>query len=213
MNLQTAASVLVHDQVGQALEGLLKSGNIEHLFNIVADPSQTLLGQLTGPGDGPPNISLGFGLDILGTPFTALLNALPDPKGSPFSFLKGGDLTALRNNVRDALRGHLNIFDNQRDAIAKLVATQDPTSVREVADDLFSGMRGVFGGPGQGEGFNSVERLHQLLGGDVGVALPLATLTSAAQRAGRNAAEVPRSVEQALIAYFFKEDGFLTVDG
>lgn len=213
MNLQNTAAAFVHNQMGQALEGLLRNGAIDHLFNIDVNPGESLLGQLTGPGDGPPKISIGFGLDILGTPFSALLNALPVADGSPFALLRGGALTALRSRIKDAVGGRLSLFDNQGDVIAKLVAAQGPTDLREVADDLFGGLRGAFGGPGQVDALNSVKRLRQLLGSDIGVALPLATLINAVQRAGRNAAEIPNSVEQGLLAYFFKANGFLTVDG
>src|SRR5262249_40449254 len=153
--------------------------------------------------------SIGFALDILGTPFSGFLDALPVADGDPFVLLRGGQLTNLRNKVRDALAQHLSLFDNQRDVIAKLVSAQSPAGLPEVADDLFGGLSGAF----DGQARDSVDRLKQLLGSDVGVALPLSTLINAVQRAGQNAAAIPKAIEDALIDYFFKASGFQTVDG
>src|SRR5262245_59816809 len=151
MNLQNAVSALVHDQVGQALEGLLKGGSIEDLFSIRVNANESLLGQLTGPGDGPPKISIGFGLDILGTPFKTLLNALPLSDDRPLAFLRKEDLSALVGRVQDALRDKLTVFNtlpDPRGAIAQLIAGEGPAGLHQLADDLFGAVRGVFDGAG-----------------------------------------------------------------
>lgn len=211
MNRQNALAALIHDQLGQTLVGVFRDGVSQQIFDIHVNENDSLLGQLTGPGDGPPRISLGFGLDIVGSSASTLLNALPTPAGGPFALLKGNDLTDLVNSVRNALKGRLSLLDNQRDAIASLVAAQGPAGLREAADGLFAGVVGAFGGS-DGRGGQSVSRLQQLVGNDVGIALPFATILNALQRSGKNAAEIPESVESGLVDYFFRVDGFKTVD-
>jgi len=217
MNLQNALSAVVHDQVGHALEGLLRGGPIENLFNIRVSPTESLLGQLTGPGDGAPRISIGFGLDILGTPFRTVTERLPLSNDRPLGLLRTEELSALIGRVQDALRGQVSVLDalaDPRDAIAKLIGGQGPAGLRRLADDLFGAVRRVFeGAGGDDDAVNTVDRLRQLVGGDIGIALPFATLIKAVQGAGRNAAAIPRNVEQGAIAYFFDAEGFGTVDG
>jgi hypothetical protein len=210
VNGQNAIAALIHDHLGETLVKVFRGGVGNDLFNINVNKDDSLLGQLTGPGDGPPRISLQFGLDVLGTAVSPLLDALPTPAGGPFAFLKEPDLKALVNRVHNVLEGRLGLFEDQRQAIANLIAAQGPAGLREAADGLFAGVLGVFeGDKAAGE---SVSRLRQLLGRDVGIALPFATILNALQRAGQNGADIPRSVESALLAYFFKADGFRTVD-
>jgi hypothetical protein len=215
VNTQNAIAVLIHDQLGQTLARVFTGGVGADLFDIRVSANDTLLGQLTGPGDGPPRISIVFGLDIVGTSVSTLLNALPAPAGGPFASLRGRDLADLVSGVRTALRGQLGLLENQHEAIAGLVTAQNPADLREAADRLFAGVLEVFGGSAGsgGPAVESVTHLRQLLGKDVGIALPFATILSALQRAGKNAAAIPQSVERGLLAYFFTADGFKTVDG
>jgi len=214
VNRQNAIAAVIHDQLGQALVRVFAQGVSQDIFEIRVNEDDSLLGQLTGPGEGPPRISLAFGLDILGSSVSTLLNGLPTPASGPFALLRGGDLTDLVDSVRNAFRGQLGLLEKQHDAIARLVVAQDPADLREVADTLFAGVRDVFGGPGGGgaAAADSVSRLRQLLGKDVGIALPFATMLNALQRAGQNTAAIPQSVETGLLDYFFRADGFKTVD-
>jgi hypothetical protein len=211
VNRQNALAALIHDQLGQTLAGVFGRGVGRDIFDIHVDEDDTLLRQLTGPGDGPPRISLAFGLDIVGGSVATLLNALPTPAGGPFALLKGSDLASLVSSVRNTLKGRLSSLDNQCDAVVSLVAAQGPAGLREAADGFFAGVLGAFGGPDE-RGAQSVSRLRQLVGNDVGIALPFATILNALQRSGRTAAEIPESVERAVLDYFFRTEGFTTVD-
>ena len=219
MNPQNAIAALIHDQVGQTLvrvfSGGASGGVARELLDIHVDDNHSLLSQLTRPGDGPPRVSIAFGLDVLGSSVSALLDALPDSDRGPLALLRRADLRELVRRVRDALGGHLGLLAEQRDAIAGLVAAQDPADLREAADRLFAGVVDVLRGSSEGSGdaVNSVSRLRQLLGNDVGIALPFSTVLNAFHRAGQNAATIPGSVESGLLAYFFATDGFRTVDG
>ena len=104
MNAQNAIAALIHDQLGQTLVGVFAKGVGKDVFDIRVSENDSLLGQLTGPGEGPPRISLGFGLDIAGSSVSTLVNALPTPAGGPFALLKGKDLSDLVNGVRSAFR-------------------------------------------------------------------------------------------------------------
>jgi hypothetical protein len=212
VNAQNAIAALIHDQLGQTLVGVFAKGVGKDVFDIRVSENDSLLGQLTGPGEGPPRISLGFGLDIAGSSVSTLVNALPTPAGGPFALLKGKDLSDLVNGVRSAFRGQLGLLEKQHDTIVGLVVAQDPGDLREAADKLFAGVVDGFGGSSGGPAGESVSRLRQLLGRDVGVALPFATILSAVRGAGQDAAAIPQSVERAVLEYFFTADGFKTVD-
>ena len=215
MNAQNAIAALIHDQLGQTLARVFSNGVGKDVFDIRADEGDSLLGQLTGPGEGPPRISIGFGLDIAGTSLSTLLNALPRPSGGPFALLKGRDLSDLTDGVRKAFRGQLGLLEKQHETIVGLVVAQNPGDLREAADKLFAGVLEGFGGAAGGgaPAGESVRRLRQLLGGDVGIALPFATILNAVQRGGQDTAAIPQSVERALLDYFFTAEGFKTVDG
>ena len=213
MNGQNAIAALIHDQLGATLVQVFKEGGVSKtLFTINVNENDSLLGQLTGPGEGPPRMSLQFGLDIAGSSVSTLLDALPTPPGGPFAFLKEADLTTLVKRVHNVLDGRLALLDGQRQAIASLIAAQGPAGLRDAAEGLFAGVLSAFGESGEGAKPASVSRLRQLLGRDVGVALPFATILNALQRAGQNAAAIPKSIEDGLLDYFFKADGFRTVD-
>jgi len=215
VNLQNAVAAVVHDQLGQTLMRVFRGDADANPFVFGGGEDVSLVSQLTGPGTGPPRMSIGFGLDLVGSSLATVLDALPTPDAGRFNLLKGPDLIALRDQVKTALRGKLGLLDNQRDAVARLMAAQDPAALREAAEGLFGGVLDVFKGPSGvgGPAFDSVSRLRQFLGNDVGTALPFATIVNAVQRGLQNAAQIPESVEGGLLAYFFKPDGFKTVDG
>lgn len=215
MNPQNAIAALIHDQLGQTLVRVFSEGVGKDLLDIHVNESDSLLAQLTGPGEGPPRISLTFGLDLLASSVSTLLDGLPAPDGGPFGLLKKKDLTELMGRVRDKLGERLGLLGEQRDAIAGLIAAQDPADLRDVADRLFAGVLDVFRDSPDGPGLavDSVSRLRQLLGKDVGTALPFSTILSALHRAGKNVSTIPQSVERGLLDYFFTANGFRTVDG
>jgi len=215
VNAQNAIAALIHDQLGQTLASVFaKKGVGKDVFDIRVNENDSLLGQLTGPGDGPPRISIGFGLDIAGSSVSTLMNVLPRPAGGPFALLKGKDLSDVVNGVRSAFQGQLGLLEKQRDTIVGLVVAQNPGDLREVADKLFAGMVDGLGGSSgsAGPAGESMSRLRQMVGRDVGIALPFATILSAVRGAGQDAAAIPQSVERALLDYFFTADGFKTLD-
>ncbi len=218
MNPQAAIAALIHDQLGQTLKSVFADGVGEGLFDIRRlDGHESLLHQLLAPGEGPPHVSIAFGLDILGNSISGLvgdLGDLPTPSAGPLAFLKTSALADLKAKVREALGRRVGLLDRDQDAIADMVTAQDPSGLREVADRLFDGVLDVFGGGAEtrGAAFGAVSRLRQLLGRDVGIALPFATIFNALQRAGRDAAAIPENVESGLLSYFLTREGFTTVD-
>ncbi len=215
MNRETALVALIHDQLGQILTKVLTQDAGANPFQIHLGEKDTLVGQLATPGDGPPRVSCAFALDIVTSSVSTLLDALPTPASGPFAALKGSDFSELLDKVRNALGGQLGLFDRQRDAIATLIATRNPTGLRDAADGLFRGILEAFRGQGGGDGsaLAAVQRLQQFLGNDIGTVLPLATILGAAQRGLQNAAGIPESVERGLLDYFFSAAGYRTVDG
>jgi hypothetical protein len=185
------------------------------LINIQVGDNGRLIDQLRSPGDGPPRISIGWGLNIVDRSLSDALAALPRPDGGPVPFLARNVFEDLRRKVREDLRTHLKLLEDRRNAIGSLIAAQDPEELREAAEELFAGVRtAVDGLTGTlGPAANTVDRLRALLGQDPGIALPFATVFKALQQAGRNAAAIPERVEQALLAYFFTPRGYATLDG
>jgi hypothetical protein len=211
VNRDNAIAVLIHDQVGQLAEGVFKAGVSDNLFRIVVGQREadSLVAQLTGPDDGPPRISVGFGLDVISASFSPLLDAV-----TASGLGKEGDLRGLIDKLKSDLGEKLTLLKSQRDGIAALIAAESPADLRDAAKGLFEGVVGAFKGTGGagGSAADSVSRLRQLLGNDVGIALPLATMITAVQRGLQDASDIPWSVEQGLLSYFFRAEGFQTVD-
>ena len=211
MPRENLIAALIHNRLGPILQGVFTRGvDANHPFQIGVDDTNDrtpLVTQLTGPttahrpsrSDSPWTSSAAFPMACWTRSRRA--GRSPAPRG-----------TALRDKVRDAL-GQLTLFGGQ-DAIADLIAARDLSSLRGVAESLFGRVRGAFGNDSEGAAAGgAVERLRQLLGDDVGIALPFATLLGAVQGGLRNAVTVPGRVEHALLSYFFAPAGFETVDG
>jgi hypothetical protein len=209
MPRENVIAALIHDRLGQILLGVFSQGATANPFQIAVRDDNPLVTQLTGPQDGPPSISVGFVLDIFSSIPDALLDAA-SPPGGPLAALRGADLLG---KLRDALREQLTLFGTQRDAIAELIAARDLSSIRGVAQSLFRRVHDTFANNSEtAAAGGAVERLQQVLGDDIGIALPFATLLGAIQGGLRNAATVPDRVEHALLSYFFAPTGFKTVD-
>src|SRR5262245_57573915 len=121
MSTENAVLTVIHDQLGQILTTVFAKGN--NPFTITVGPSDGLLSQLQAPGDDPPRISLGFGLDILNTSVSALLDALPASASGPLGAL---GVSQVLDKVRSALGGRLGLFEQQRKTITDLIAAHDP---------------------------------------------------------------------------------------
>src|SRR5262245_31978855 len=191
MPRENVIAALIHDRLGQILQGVFSQGADANPFQIGVRNDNPLVKQLTGPTDGPPSISIGFALDIFRSIPDVLLDAV-SPPGGPLAALKAGDLL---KKVREGLRDQLTLFRTQQDAIADLIAAGDLSKIRGVAQSLFRGVRQTFGSDSEGAAAGTVvDRVQQLLGDDVGIALPFATLLGAIQGGVRNAATVPDRV-------------------
>ena len=209
MSTQSAIAAVLHDQLGEILVTVFKP-NGRSPFGFAVSPGDGLLKQLDEPGDAPPRVSLGFGLDIVTNSVSALMDALPDsPAGA--SGLSGlPDVSRVLDDVRRKLGGKLGLFERQRDVIAGLIAARNPTSIRDAVGGLFQKI--LEGIPGSSTR-DSVSRLREFIGNDPGTALPIATMVNAAQQGSQSPAGVPESVEQGVLEYFFKTAGYQTVDG
>jgi hypothetical protein len=202
-----ALTALIHDRLGQTLKDVFAktaSGNPADIFRISAE-QDSLVAQLEAPGDGPPRVTLGFLLDIVGS----AVPTVPDGPGP-------GELLG---KIRTALRGRLDFFKqlDLEDEVAALVAAADTASIRNAGDALFARIDAVSLKPGRTDVFASVAqwgKLKPFIGGDVGTVLPFATIVNAVQGSGLpNVIEIPRSVERGLLEYFFKPAGYRTMDG
>lgn len=207
MNAQNAIATVIHDQLGQTLVGVFSPGG-RSPFEIRFDAGDTLLHQLQQPGTDPPRVSLSFVLDVLTNSVTAFADALPQSASGPLGVLARPDVPHVLDSIRNALQPGL--FDAQRDLIADLIAAQDPARLRDAVGGLFQRLRDAISGT---DTKNAVSRLQQLVGNDIGSGLPFATVVTAAQKGLQNAAGVPESIERGLLDYFFRKDGYRTVDG
>jgi hypothetical protein len=226
MSTQNAIFALIHDQLGDTLMKVFQQG--DGLFT--ADPGnpfrisvlggEGLVQQLSDGTDGPPKITLAFALDIAGASGAAFVNALepvfslPSAGAGPTARI---DPAEVLNKVRTALSGQLRVLDQQRNAIAELIAAQNPASILQAGAALFQSIRDAVTASGNRAVFSPdmVDRLQQFIGSDGGAALPLATIVQAMQRSRdtlRNIEQIPSSIEASLLAYFFNRDGYATVD-
>jgi hypothetical protein len=208
MSTDNAIAAVIHDQLGEVLAGVFRRGG-RSPFRIDVNPDDGLLKQLEEPGDAPPRISIGLGLDILGTSVSALLDALPASGAGPLGVLRLPDATQLVDRVRSALGGRVRLFERQREVIAGLIAARSPAELGDVVGGLFQRVLAV-AAPGSR---NSVSRLRELIGNDVATALPFTTMVDALQEGLETVAGIPEGVERALLDYFFKRDGYRTLDG
>jgi hypothetical protein len=226
VSTQSAIVTVIHDQLGQTLEkvfkqgdGLFEKGGADNPFSISTNGTDTLIGQLTDGTDGPPKITLGFALDIAGDSVAALIDALnPAPTSDTSAAPSLPDPGAVLDKVQNALRGKLGFFNQQENAIARLITARNPVNFRKAGSDLFDAIRGTVTGSGRGAIFSldRVNRLQQLIGNDIGTVLPLATIVKAMQggREGlRNVEGIPKSIEEGVLDYFFKREGYRTIDG
>jgi hypothetical protein len=213
MSRENALAALIHDEIGQTLSRVFAKEANANPLEIAPRDSETLVGQLTAPGDGPPKVTLSFGLDIVQSSIATLLDALPTPDLKHLQPLKPPDVLELLNTVRGAIKGRLRFFvDRQEDVIARLIAARDPAALQQVADDLFQGVVEDVRKSSE-SARESVNRVRALLGNEAGGILPFATIVGARRRALENIAGVPESVEGALLDYFFKSAGYQTIDG
>jgi hypothetical protein len=207
VSTDSAIAAVIHDQLGQVLTTVFKPGG-KSPFEIRVNPDDGLLKQLQQPGDAAPRVSLGFALDIVTAAVSVLLDALPAP--GPLGVLPRLDGLQLLDKLRGALQSPLGLLERQRDLFASLIAARNPRALGEALSGLFQRIQADVTSP---DSRNSVIRLQAFIGKDVGTALPFATMMDALKQAAQDLAPIPGSIERALLDYFFKGDGYQTLDG
>src|SRR5262245_45303093 len=216
---------MVHDRVGDALASFLSGGQSPFFINI--NPSDTLLGQLEDPKVTVPRVSAGFIGDIAVSSVSGLVSRLRALSDSSPGDADGGTTHGgpgeLLSQVRTALRAQLPFLPSLGDANAPGGVIEDLVGlleterrdIKEAARAFQDRVNTILQGlarPGQRDDVASVGRLKQILGNDIGTVMPLAAIANAI-RGVKDAVDVPHSIEQGLLAYFFSSDGYRTVDG
>lgn len=209
MNIANTLVAMIHDRVGDTLASFLAGGDNPFFIK----PSDTLLGQLEDPAVTTPRVSAGFIGDIAVTSVSGVVGRLR---------AAGADAGKVLDQVRDALRGQLpfrpksggaNPAGGAIEGLVGLLETeaqdirQAATAFQQRIDTILQGLAK----PGEADAGASVARVKQILGSDISTLIPLATLANS-MRGLQNVADVPHSIEQGLLAYFFSGDGYKTVD-
>ena len=216
---------MVHDRAGGALTAFLSRGENPFIINT----SDGLLKQLEDKSVTLPRVSAGFVGDIAVNSLATLLNKFRSPSGAigPGAAAGGAKLlspTDFLAQIRSVVRSQLSTLHSpqgeqptppQEGQIERLVASLDRDEsevgkgIQEFQDRLNGLLKGLVR-PGDDDA--GVLRLRQILGNDIGTVMPLAAIANAVQGL-QHAANVPESLEQGLLAYFFSQDGYKTVDG
>ena len=209
MSTSNAIAAVINDQLGQVLTTVFKSGG-KSPFEIHVNPNDGLLKQLQEPGDAAPRVTLGFALDIGSAALSELLGILP--ASGPLGALPKLDGSQLLEKLKGKLQSlksplGLGLLERQRDQIAKLISAHDPKELGDALSGLFDRIQADVPGP---DSKNSMIRLQAFIGKDA--TLPFATIMDALKQAAQELAGIPESIEQALLDYFFKVDGYQTLD-
>jgi len=225
MDIPNTIVAMVHDRVGEALASFLSGGKNPFFINL--SPADTLLAQLEDTSVTLPRVSAGFIGDIALSSVSGVVNKLrslsQDSQAS-----RGAGLPKLPNpadlvaQVRSALRGQLAFLSQQPGANAEGVIEtlvgildREGQEIDQAAKDFHDRFNSILSGlvrPDRADDDASVGRLKQILGNDIGTIIPLAAIANTV-RGVQNVADVPHSIEQGLLAYFFSSDGFKTIDG
>src|SRR5262245_54781186 len=224
MDIPNTIVAMVHDRVGEALASFLSGGPNPFFIN----PAYTLLAQLEHTSVTLPRVSAGFIGDIALSSVSGVVNKLRSL--SQDSQASGGaGLPKLPNpadlvaQVRSALGRRLPFPPQQQDTnpegvIESLVGILDREGqeIGQATKDFQERFNTILGGlvrPGRADDDTaSVGRLKQDLRKDTCTDHPNAAVRNGG-RGGKNVADVPHSIEQGLLAYFFSSDGFKTIDG
>jgi hypothetical protein len=222
MDIPNTIVAMVHDQVGGALAAFLAGGESPFFIK----PTDTLLAQLEDPTVTLPRVSAGLVGDIAVSSVSALLSRVRSVAGAIGQGGGGGGLR-LPNpeflaQLRNSVLGQLPFRPQQGQAksggaIENLVGLldRDPENIAQGVEAFHDSFNTILKGlvrPGKADDEASVGRLRQILGNDIGTVMPLAAIANAVKGL-QNAADVPRSIEQGLLAYFFSSEGYKTVDG
>jgi hypothetical protein len=202
VSTQNAVVALMHDQLGKTLKNFFQQGTGGNPLDLIGINSadRTLLLQLEeveNPEDEnkPPKITLSLIIgETVGPSVLSLLQGL-EAHALPISLplLLPNDLL---NRLQDLLSQHLQFFQGKIVAIRNLVTARDSVTIQNAAQDLF-------------ELPQLWNTLRPFIGNDIGAVLSLATIGNALP----NPAQIVAPVEQAVLDYFFKKEGYQTIDG
>jgi hypothetical protein len=207
VNAQNAIATVIHDQLGQTLMGVFSQGKSPFVIRVNANDA--LLAQLEQPGTDPPRVSLSFVLDVLANSVSAVADALPASVAGSAGELARPDVSQVLDKVRGTLK-QVGLFDRERDLITDLIASRNPAGLRNAIEGLFKRLGDAISGA---DTKNTVSRLQLMIGNDISTALPFTTVVTAVQQGLQNSGGVPESIERGLLDYFFRKDGYKTLDG
>lgn len=188
----------IHGQLGDVLSrvfakqiGADKDGPLEFLSG-----GDTLSQQLLDPERKWPRITARL-----------ILNLVPDirpdsPGSSESSHLRDlgtrlGMLPERLGQLPERLAQLPERFRNHLEGLVALAKADSPADFQSAGRDLLSGVEKRW------------ENIKTFLRDDIGTILPLTTIANAIRDVG----DVPGEVEAALLAYFFREEGYQTLDG
>ena len=235
MSTQNAIVTVIHGKLGEVLTSVFERGDgifkeTDSPFAFALSGGGSLSEQLRDGTDGPPKITPALIFDIAADSVSDVMKRLntrgaADSSGGAASAPAGSaaqesqdrgilDPGSVPTRVISAVKGHLGIFEQKANAITDLITNRDPMEIRQVGAQLLERVKRDDDG---GDGLQIkalVERLRKLIGTDMGAVLPLATMVQA-MRPGvlANVLAVPTSIEDAVLSYFFRKDGYPTIDG
>ena len=223
MDIARTIVAMVHDQAGGALTAVLSGGANPFIIKT----SDGLLKQLEDTSATLPRVSAGFVGDIAVNSVATLLNKFRSVSGAigPGATAGGPKLLSPAEflaQVRNVVESQLSSLHSPQGevppaggAIESLVGLldRDDSELGQGIQDFQGRLNSLLKGlvrPGDDDA--GVLRLRQILGNDISTVMPLAAIANAVQGL-QHAANVPASLEEGLLAYFFSPDGYKTVDG
>ena len=192
------------------------------------DPRDKLVAQLEDTKTVAPRVSAGFIGDIAVSSVSTVVGRLRALSGGGGPAAGAGGSSRpnpadVLNQVRNAIRSGLPFRSSgadpalSRGPIEGLIALldRDGPDLEQAAQEFRTRFDGLVRGlvrAGDADSDARVSRLKQILGNDMATVMPFAAIANAVQGL-QNAADVPKSIEEALLAYFFAPKGYETVDG
>lgn len=202
MNTESAVLALIHDQIGQELKAFFKNPDdakaLDKLIVLesnVGKLSDQLI-QVSTPEEreATPKVSIALLFDFVGSSVPALITDFVVAHPLPFDPIK--ILKDLEKFVKDRLK-----FFPKAEDLLKAITGGNAAKRKAGVEDLFK--------------FDTLntDSLRQLIGDEIGVVLSLATIVNVIEGAPDAAQDIIAAMEKALLDYFFKKEGFKTLDG
>jgi hypothetical protein len=197
----------IYDELGAIFSNFLV--DLSPVLN-TPEGSKSLLDQLQKGKSDTPDITFGLTIDFVGGSILSLLQQVVE---SPFEELAG-----FLQNLFDPAETPLRFFKELSKELRDIVSATSVTLRGNAIESLFSGHVSPSEQQQQLQASlqQSMSRLRQLACNEIGTAMSLATIMKALE--GKETipgglGKVPEAVEKALLAYFFKKEGYQTIDG